>query len=43
MSRTETTEKPRFVQLPWGRAQVIEEVSFESSGSDGVPLSFGSV
>jgi hypothetical protein len=41
MSTTETTGKPRFVQLPWGRAQVIDEVSFESSGSDGQPVSVG--
>jgi hypothetical protein len=36
----ETTGKPRFVQLPWGRAQVIDEVSFESSGGD-QPVSVG--
>ena len=41
MSSTETTEKPRFVQLPWGRAQVIDEVSFESSGGDGQPVFVG--
>ncbi len=41
MSTTETTEKPRFVQLPWGRAQVIDEVSFESAGGDGQPVSVG--
>ena len=41
MSSSETTGKPRFVQLPWGRAQVIEEVSFPSSGADGEPVSVG--
>jgi hypothetical protein len=41
MSSSETTGKPRFVQLPWGRAQVIDEVSFESSGPDGQPVSVG--
>jgi hypothetical protein len=35
MSSSETTGKPRFVQLPWGRAQVIDEVSIESAGADG--------
>jgi hypothetical protein len=41
MSSNETTGKPRFAQLPWGRAQVIHEVSFESPGADGAPVSVG--
>jgi hypothetical protein len=41
MSSTEATAKPRFVTLPWGRAQVIDEVGFESSGSDGQPVFVG--
>ena len=27
--------------LPWGRAQVIDEVTFESAGADGTPVSVG--
>jgi hypothetical protein len=41
MSSTETTAKPRFVTLPWGRAQVIEEVTFDSSNGEGQPVSVG--
>ena len=41
MSSSETTGTTRFVQLPWGRAQVIDEVSFESPGADGQPVSVG--
>jgi hypothetical protein len=41
MSSTETTAKPRFVTLPWGRAQVIGEVTFESANGDGRPVSVG--
>jgi hypothetical protein len=41
MSSTETTAKPRFVTLPWGRAQVIGEVTFESSNGDGLPVFVG--
>jgi len=41
MSCTGTTEKPRFVQLPWGRAQVIDEVGFASSAGDGQPVVVG--
>jgi hypothetical protein len=35
MSTTETTAKPVFVKLPWGRAEVIEEVTVDSTPSDG--------
>jgi hypothetical protein len=41
MSSTETTVKPRYVTLPWGRAQVINEVTFESAGADGTPVCVG--
>jgi hypothetical protein len=41
MSSSETSEKPRFVALPWGRAQVIDEVIFERAGGDGQPVSVG--
>ena len=41
MRTTETVEKPRFVTLPWGRAQVIDEVTFESEGPDGQPVFVG--
>jgi hypothetical protein len=41
MSSTETTEKPRYVSLPWGRAQVLDEVTFESSNTDGEPFFVG--
>jgi hypothetical protein len=41
MSSTETTAKPRFVTLPWGRAEVIDEVTFESSGAAGAPVTVG--
>ena len=37
MSTSETTQKPRFVTLPWGRAQVVDEVTFldVSASADG--------
>jgi hypothetical protein len=41
MSSTETTAKPRFVKLPWGRAEVIDEVMVESASSDGRPVAVG--
>jgi hypothetical protein len=28
MSTSETTAKPRVVSLPWGRAEVVDEVTF---------------
>jgi hypothetical protein len=31
MSTSETTAKPRFVTLPWGRAEVIDEVTVAGS------------
>jgi hypothetical protein len=38
MGTTGTSERPRiFVQLPWGRAELLEEVTVESPGSDGQP------
>jgi hypothetical protein len=42
MRATETTDQPRiFVTLPWGRAEVIEEVTVESAGADGPPVLVG--
>jgi hypothetical protein len=41
MSSTEETARPRFVTLPWGRARVIDEVTFETSGADGTPVCVG--
>ncbi|MDX6579858.1 MAG: hypothetical protein QOJ47_1407 [Gaiellales bacterium] len=41
MSSNETTAKPRYVTLPWGRAQVIDEVTFERAGADGRPVCVG--
>ena len=31
MSTTEITEKPRLVTLPWGRAEVVHEVTFAAT------------
>ena len=41
MSSTEKTAKARFVTLPWGRAEVIDEVTFERAGGDGLPVVVG--
>jgi hypothetical protein len=42
MSATETSEQPRiFLKLPWGRAELIEEVTVESARADGQPVFVG--
>jgi hypothetical protein len=41
MERSETTQKARFVTLPWGRAEVIDEVTFASSGDQGTAVTIG--
>jgi hypothetical protein len=42
MSTTETSEQPRiFMKLPWGRAELLEEVTVESARSDGRPVFVG--
>ena len=41
MSTSETTVKARFVTLPWGRAEVIDEVTVECSGSGDNPVVVG--
>jgi hypothetical protein len=42
MGTTGTSERPRiFVNLPWGRAELLEEVTVESAGSDGQPVVVG--
>jgi hypothetical protein len=41
MSTSETTQKPRYVTLPWGRAELIEEVTVESPGVGGEPVFVG--
>ena len=42
MSATETSEQPRvFLKLPWGRAELIEEVTVESARADGQPVYVG--
>jgi hypothetical protein len=41
MSTEETTQKPRYVKLPWGRAELIEEVAVESPNERGEPVLVG--
>jgi len=41
MSTTETTEKARYVKLPWGRAEVIEEITVPSASEGGEPVLVG--
>jgi hypothetical protein len=42
MSATETNEQARtFLKLPWGRAELIEEVTVESARADGQPVFVG--
>jgi hypothetical protein len=41
MNATESTAKPRYVKLPWGRAELLEEVVAQSAGVDGQPVSVG--
>jgi hypothetical protein len=42
MSATETSEQPRiFLKLPWGRAELMEEVTIESARADGQPVFVG--
>ncbi len=41
MSTTESTAKARYVNLPWGRAELISEVVVDSPGPTGEPVSVG--
>ena len=41
MGTTETTAKPRYVDLPWGRAELISEVVVDSPSATGEPVSVG--
>jgi hypothetical protein len=41
MGITETTVKARYVDLPWGRAQVITEVLVDGPSATGEPVSVG--
>jgi hypothetical protein len=41
MSTSETTQKRRYVSLPWGRAELLEEVTFECASEGGEPAVVG--
>jgi hypothetical protein len=41
MPITETTAKPRYVKLPWGRAELVSEVTVESSSEGDEPVVVG--